>query len=274
MMLAQRMRRLAHKLEPGTTLAAFPAAPETLRGPSAYPVGVAYVATRDADGVTIVTADRPPVNAMNVELLGELVEALEATADDPPAALVIAGREGCFSAGVDLKAAPAYSPQDQRRMVSGINRMVLAAYGMRCAVVAAVTGHAIAGGLVLALCADHRIASSEGRYGLTEVKVGVGYPQAAIGVVGAELAPHASRALALGSGLTDAADCVRLGVFDEVAEPGDVVERALARARELAALPADTYARTKLDLRRASLAAMRAAADADPLLEAWVAPPA
>jgi enoyl-CoA hydratase len=72
-------------------------------------------------------------------------------------------------------------------MVDGINRMVLATYGMSCPVIAAVTGHAIAGGLVLALCADLRIASLEGRYGLTEVKVGVPYPQAAIGVVRGEL---------------------------------------------------------------------------------------
>lgn len=68
-------------------------------------------------------------------------------------------------------------------MVSGINRMVLATYGMSCPVIAAVTGHAIARGLVLALCADLRIASLEGCYGLTEVKVGVPYSQPAIGVV-------------------------------------------------------------------------------------------
>jgi enoyl-CoA hydratase/carnithine racemase len=54
---------------------------------------------------------------------------------------------------------------EHRRMVNGINRMVLATYGISCPVIAAVTGHAIAGSLVLALCADLRIASLEGRYG-------------------------------------------------------------------------------------------------------------
>lgn len=73
--------------------------------------------------------------------------------------------------------------------------MVLASNGMPCPVIAAVTGHAIAGGLVLALSADLRIASLEGRYRLTEVKVGVPYPQAAIGVVRAELAAPAVRNL-------------------------------------------------------------------------------
>ena len=265
MVLAQRMRRLAHKLEPRKTLAVFSASPKPL-----WEDAPVFVTERTSDGVTVLAADRPPVNAMNVELLEDVVGALERRAADPPAALVIAGREGVFSAGADLKAVPGYAPEQQRRMVAGINAMVLAAYGLPCPVVAAVTGHAIAGGLVLALCADHRVASADGRYGLTEVKVGVPYPQAAIGVVRAELSPQAARLLALGSRLTDAADCMRLGVFDEVVAPGQVVERAVAVARELAGLPAETYAKTKSQLRGASLAAMREAAARDPLLEAWV----
>jgi enoyl-CoA hydratase len=154
-------------------------------------------------------------------------------------------------------------------MVSGINRMVLATYGQGCPVVAAVTGHAIAGGLVLALCADFRIASEAGRYGLTEVKVAVPYPQAAIGVVRAELSAGAARKLVLGSELTGAAECLALGVFDEVVPAEDVLPRALAVAGELAALPADVYARSKRDLRAPALEAMRTAAASDPLLEAW-----
>ena len=119
---------------------------------------------------------------------------------------------------------------------------------------------------MVALALDLRIASAEGRYGLSEIKVGVPYPQAAIRVVAAELAPHAARRLALGSQLTDSTECLRLGVFDEVVEPERVVERAVAVAGELAAMPADVYTRTKLDLRRDALTAMREAIEADPLL--------
>ena len=66
--------------------------------------------------------------------------------------------------------------------------MLLAAYGLELPVVAAVTGHAIGGGMLLTLCADYRVASTAGRYGIPGVKVGVPYPQAAIGVARAELA--------------------------------------------------------------------------------------
>jgi enoyl-CoA hydratase len=217
-----------------------------------------------------MTADRPPVNAMNLELLDELVTTVEQLAADVPAALVLAGRPGAFSAGLDLKAVPAYEPDEQRRMVEGINAMALGVYGLPCPVVCAITGHAIAGGFVLAVCGDHRVASSEGRYGLTEVKVGVPYPQGAIGVVRAELTSAAARILVLGNRLVDAGECLRLGAFDEVVEPDSVVDRAVEVARELAELPADVYARTKAELRADTLAAVRAAAAADPLLQTWV----
>ncbi len=233
---------------------------------------------RMPDGIELLTIDRPPANALDLALIEELAGALEgitATADpratpDPPGALVIAGRLGFFSAGVDLKAVPEYGADEQRRMVSAINRMVLASYLLELPVVAAITGHAIAGGLVLALCADHRIVSEVGRYGLTEVKVGVPYPQAAIGVVRAELPPHATRQLALGNQLIGAGDCLRLGVFDEVVAPAAVLDRALALAAELTTFDRATYARTKLELRRPAWTAMRAAAETDPLLGGWL----
>ncbi len=222
------------------------------------------------EGIVVMTADRAPANAMDVTLLVDIRQAVEQVASDLPRALVLAGRPGFFSAGADLKAVPDYGPEDQRRMVTGINDMALGLYALPCPVVGAITGHAIAGGFVLALCTDVRVASSAGSYGLTEVKVGVPYPQAAIGVVAAELAPHAARVLALGNQLIDGEQCLRLGAFDEVVEPGQVLPRALELAAGLAAFPADVYARTKRELRGATIARLRSAAAEDPLLARWV----
>jgi enoyl-CoA hydratase/carnithine racemase len=232
---------------------------------------VEHVSLRERDaGVVVLTADRPPANAMDLTLLGDVLEAIGQVASDPPRALVLAGRPGFFSAGVDLKVIPGYDPEEQRQMIASINAMALGVYELPCPVIGAITGHAIAGGLVLALCTDVRIASSAGRYGLTEVKVGVPYPQAAIGVVAAELAPHAARVLALGNELIGAAECRRLGAFDEVADPDDVVARALELAASLGAFPPEVYARTKRELRGATTARLRAAAAEDPLLARWV----
>jgi len=229
---------------------------------------MSHISTRDdGNGVAVLSADRPPANALDLALLEEIVAAVQPFANDPPRALVLAGRPGFFSAGVDLKLAPTYEPEDRRRMVAAINAMALGVYELPCPVVGAITGHAVAGGLVLALCTDLRVASSAGRYGLTEVKVGIDYPQAAIGVVRAELAPHAARRLALGSELLGASECLHLGVFDELAEPDDVLPRALELATSLAAFPREIYARTKRELRAATATRLRAAAAEDPLLQ-------
>lgn len=174
----------------------------------------------------------------------------------------MSGREGFFSAGVDLKAVPAYGAEQNRRMVAAINEMVLACYPLPFPVIAALTGHAIAGGLVLALCADIRVASMSGRYGLTEVKVGVPYPQAALGVVRAKLPPHAARRLVFDNRLIGTQECVRLGVVDEALAAEQVLGRAIGVANEMSAFPNEVYARTKLELRGAAWEAMRTAARA------------
>src|SRR5262245_59405426 len=101
------------------------------------------------EGVVSLSIDRPPANAMNLELLGELVEGVALAAGQAPRALVLAGRPDCFSAGADLKAVPGYGPAEQREMVAGINAMALGVYELEFPVIAAITGHAIAGGMVL-----------------------------------------------------------------------------------------------------------------------------
>jgi enoyl-CoA hydratase len=229
-----------------------------------------FVSVETTGAITLVSLNRPPANALDLELLDELLAMLDGLGADVPAAVVLAGREGFFSAGVDLKAVPGYGPEQQRRMVNGINRMVLATYRMPCPVIAAVTGHAIAGGLVLALCADVRIASLEGSYGLTEVKVGVPYPQAAIGVVRAELPTQASRNLALSNRLIDGREALRLGVFDEALAPSAVLPRAIEIATGMAAFPREVYATTKRELRDSTAAGIEAAVESEPLLDRWL----
>jgi enoyl-CoA hydratase len=204
---------------------------------------------------------------MDPQLLEEGRRVADELVADPPAAVVLTGREGFFSAGLDLKIAPTLDADGQRAMVDAINRIFAAWYSFPRPVVAAVNGHAIAGGLILALCADYRVGSSEGQYGLTELKAGVGYPAVAIAVVRAELHASAARRLVLGADLVDAKASLEAGAFDEVAEPDQVLHRATEVARALSLLPSETYARVKQQLRGPALDA--ALAQPDPLLEGW-----
>jgi enoyl-CoA hydratase len=136
--------------------------------------------------------------------------------------------------------------------------------------VCAVTGHAIAGGLILALCADYRVASTEGRLGLTELRAGIPYPAAAIVAVRRELSPQAARQLVLSAELVDTARAEQLGVVDELTTPHEVVERALEKAAELAALPRDAYERVKRQLREPVAREIEQAVAQDPMLDGWM----
>jgi enoyl-CoA hydratase len=207
---------------------------------------------------------------MDHQLLAEGAAMLEDLRADPPAAVVIAGREGCFCAGVDLKLAPTLDARGQREMVDGINRLFGGWYALERPVVAAVTGHAIAGGFILALCGDVRVAATLGRHGLTEIRAGVPYPLAAMAVVRAELSKAAARELVLGGELIDAQRVLELGAFDEVVSPSSVIPRAIERARRLADIPAGAYATVKRQLRGPALAEIEPALRGeDPVAAGW-----
>jgi enoyl-CoA hydratase len=229
--------------------------------------------TLDWEGRTaVVRIDRPPANAMDPELVGELVAAAGELGASRPDAIVLTGREGFFSAGLDLKVVPKLDGAGRREMIMGINRMVASWYPLPHPVVVAVSGHAIAGGIVLALCGDYRVGATAGKLGLTEVQAGVGYPAGAIALVRSELSAPAARVLVLAGRLYDPAGALELGLLDELAAPEDLLPRALEVAGELATLPAETYARVKRQLRGDLVAELERIVDEadDPLIESWL----
>ena len=134
-----------------------------------------------AEGIALVTLTHPPMNAMDADLLEELAALFEGLAADRTVrAAVIAADGPAFSAGLNLKTVPSLDRLGQRRLVDALNEAFGTLYGWPKPLVAAVNGHAIAGGLILALCADWRVAADVPmQVSLAEVRVGVTYPVAA-----------------------------------------------------------------------------------------------
>src|SRR4051794_10227905 len=232
-----------------------------------------YIHIEEEGDVAVVRIDRPPANALDLDLLSEGHEVRERLASAGPAAVVLTGSERFFSAGMDLKAAPGMSTSEQRHTVDGINRLFSGWYSFPRPVAAAVNGHAVAGGLILALCAARRIGADEGRFGLTELRAGLPYPLAAISIVRAELAPQAARRLALGADLISPEEALALGALDELLPRDEVLPRALEVAAGLAQLPRTTYGQVKMQLRGPVLNAIErglGSGAGDPVLEAWV----
>ena len=209
---------------------------------------------------------------MNPDLLAEVIAAAAELEASPPDAVVITGRDGFFSAGLDLNLVPTLDPAGQAEMIMAINRMVATWYGFPRPVVGAINGHAIAGGIVLALCADYRVGSTQGKLGLTETRVGVPYPANALAVVQAELTPPAARYLVLRAHLVEPPEALELGMLDALADPPDVLDRALEMAAELGDMPSDAYATVKRQLRGEVLAAMQQVVESgtDQLAQGWL----
>jgi len=222
------------------------------------------------DHVAVVSLARPPANAMTTASLNEVAEAFEHLAvDDRAAAIVLTGEGRSFSAGLDLREIRD-DPGDQEALIEALNRAFLAMYSCPKLVVAAVNGHAIAGGLILALCADIRLAADTGfKAGLAEVRVGVVYPVGALEVVRCELAPHVARRLVLTGENVDAATAVALGVFDRLVDADALAPTAISLAATHP--PPIGFARIKAQLRSDAVTRMRAVIGGnDPLPRPWL----
>jgi enoyl-CoA hydratase/carnithine racemase len=230
--------------------------------------------TFPADGIALVALANPPMNAMDAHLLEELAVLFEGLATDRAVrAAVIAADGPAFSAGLDLKTVPGLDRLGQRRLVDALNECFGTLYAWPKPLVAAVNGHAIAGGLILALCADWRIAADAAmRVSLAEVRVGVTYPVAALEVARSELSPSAARRMILLGETFSAAGAEALGVFDERVPMADLRRHAVFQAERHAALPPLAFATIKRELRAAQLARIgkARAGHGEPRLAAWL----
>jgi enoyl-CoA hydratase len=214
----------------------------------------------------VLTLDRPPANAIN----GELLEALDAAVaaaevDHGVRAVVLTGAGRFFSGGFDLKA-PAQMGDEVARMAVQFKAAPRRLLACRKPTVAMVNGHCIAGGFVVALACDHRLAA-DGDYtiGLNEVAIGAAYPVVAMEILRHRLTTALATELMLGARLYPGTEGVRLGMADRLVPAADLEAEALSLAAELGAHPAEVYADTKSRLVADALARIDAATLADDL---------
>ncbi len=222
--------------------------------------------------VAVLRLHYPPVNAFDLAIGAAFERALEDALASEPAALVLTGTGPCFSAGLNLKTVPRYDAAAQRTMIETANRLLGRLYACPLPTVAALNGHAIAAGLVLALACDHRVGPArDAHFGLTEVRVGIPFPGAAMAIVRAELSPAAARTLVLLGRRLDGEQAAALGIVDEVQPAAKILSRAVAVATDLASMPRGGYARIKHQLRAPAIAAIAALANgADPMAGSWL----
>ena len=224
--------------------------------------------------IAVLRIDRPPANAIDLDLANEFANALEGVqTTDGIDALILTGVGSCFSAGLDLKVLPTYDRAQQQAMVMQVNRLFGGLYGLPLPTIAAVNGHSIAGGVILTLACDYRIGA-EGDYklGLAEARVGVPFPVAAMAIVQSELSHPVARTMVLTARNSSPRDALSMGVLDELQPPELLLPRAIEVAQEMAALPHSVYGRIKRELRGAALARIEDAISnrKEPMLDSWL----
>ncbi|HEY2838774.1 MAG TPA: enoyl-CoA hydratase-related protein, partial [Pirellulales bacterium] len=186
--------------------------------------------------------------------------------------LVITGQGRSFSAGMDLPSITgggvAYLQSLLPALSRALRRMVLFPRPL----VAAVNGHAIAGGAIIMMAADYRLlALGEGRVGLTELAVGVPFPTWPLEIARAAIPREHFARLIYTAALVSPSEAHALGLVEEVIEQEELLDRAFAVARQLAAVPAETFAITKRQLRSplVEAAERRAPSDDNEIFTNW-----
>ncbi|WP_276089460.1 enoyl-CoA hydratase/isomerase family protein [Pedobacter sp. JY14-1] len=209
------------------------------------------------DQLAIITMDRGRSNALNREMITELKDMLGNISADPNiAAVILTGKEGFFSAGLDLIELYNYSEQEAEDFWKLFLDFVASLVAFRKPLIAAINGHSPAGGCVIALACDHRVMA-EGNYiiGLNEVPVGIIVPNSIFKLCSFWLGQaQASRALLEGK-LFNPAEALHAGLVDELANPGGILTAAERKARRYMAMERNTWTQSKLNIRKELIAA-------------------
>lgn len=228
-----------------------------------------------SDGIAVLTMQHGKVNALDIEFCEEMAARFKALAASDVKAVVLTGQGKVFSAGVDLIRLSEGGAAYVRKFLPALHKLFDTAFFHPRPVVAAVNGHAIAGGCVLACCADRRImARAAGRIGVTELLVGVPFPALAFEIVRLAVPPRFLAEVTYSGATYETDAALERGFIDEVAEPAELVEDAFAVAQELAALSPAAFTQNKQQIRQPANERLALSGEKtnEAVTEIWAAP--
>lgn len=221
--------------------------PRTVGGDDVDITEVALTRELDADGVLTVGLDDGDKNALTPEVFDALIGVLEE--DTGARAIVMAGRPGILTAGLDVKWMAANGRAGVEHLLVRFGECLMRWWTDPRPTVCAATGHAIAAGTMLAMACDHAVAAEDGYWGLTETRIDFEVPYFGLALARANVRADRLEDLLLPGERITAEQAVAAGFADVVVAADQVLPDAQERARELAQLPARAYAGTKHRLR-------------------------
>lgn len=200
----------------------------------------------DHDSIREIRMARPPVNALNPDMIEALDQAHRDAVSAGVGAIVLSGSEGMYSAGLDV---PSLVKLDRDALTAFWERF----FGLMqrfaespVPMAAGITGHSPAGGAVLALFCDYRVGTKgDFRIGLNEVEVGLPVPEVILRAMGRLIGPRNAERLCVEGRLMDPGTAHELGFLDELVDPNGAVEAALAWCRRVTQLPSNAMSATR-----------------------------
>src|SRR5437762_9272774 len=209
-----------------------------------------------------ITFNRPDKrNAISAKMICDLLTALDELEKDRTRVVILTGAGSAFCAGMDLEMLSAIGQQsaqenqdDSRRMA----RMFRRIWSFPKPMIAAVNGHALAGGCGIATLCDFTLAVPEAKFGYTEVKIGF-LPAIVSVFLTRQIGDKRARDLLLTGRVFDAAEAKQLGLVSEIVEPNKLMKRAEELAQEICAVSPSSLTRAK----RLLVCAEAAGIDAD-----------
>ena len=201
---------------------------------------------KDVDGIRTLKLAHGKVSAIDIELGEAFLKEIEDARDPSVKAVILTGTGSSFSAGVDLFRVLKDGPEYGRRFLPVLDNMLRSALTLPKPMIAAINGHAIAGGCILASTCDHRImVEGSGRIGVPELAVGVPFPALPLQIMSARVADAALRDLVFTGRTVLIDEAKTFGLIDEKCPSGMLMDRATEVAQRMASIPAGAFALTK-----------------------------
>ncbi|MFX0149722.1 MAG: enoyl-CoA hydratase/isomerase family protein [Candidatus Hodarchaeota archaeon] len=198
--------------------------------------------------VGILKLNRETTNALNSELISKLTEALQNMESDPEVRSLVfsSSNEKFFSIGLDIPELFNFSKEEFARFYHSYNSFCIALYTFPKPTIAAITGHAIAGGCIITLCCDYRLIA-EGRklMGLNEIKLGVPIPYPGDCILRQLVGIKIAREITDIGDFYDAEALLKIGMVDEVIPINQLLSTSIERAHKLGSLPSDAFIKIK-----------------------------
>jgi len=231
---------------------------------------LSFVSIQERDGgVAVLALDRPPANAFSPELIADLAAAVAGSASSRAVVLTSTDPK-IFSGGWDLLKVSTFSRERMKEFLDAYCDLVRQLFAFPSPLVAALPGHAIAGGLIVAAAADERyVADGAARVGLSEVALGVPLPACCLELFRFVLGSRAMERLTASAENMPVERALAIGLADRAIPPGDLLAAAVERAGALARGSARAYAETKRRARAEALARFDSARGDDPFLDFW-----